>query len=108
MHPHGGGTHPEIQRLNKISISVGKVDFRMGAASGRTGANFNPRGHHHRLAFTEILCVAKINKLLVEVIKLFDVVALAVNRPRKGFPAAIDELKGIQRKVEKSPRRSYE
>ena len=89
--------------MNKISISVGEVDFRMGAASGRTGANFNPRGHHHRLAFTEILRVAKIKKRLVKVIELFDVVALAVNRSRKRFPAAVNKLKGIQRKVE-SPR----
>jgi hypothetical protein len=97
-------SHPKIQRLNKISVSVGKVDFSMGPAPGRCGANFNPRGHDHRLAFTEVLCVAKIKKL-VEVIELIDVVLPAVNRPRKRLPAAIDELKGIQRKVESHPGR---
>jgi len=79
--------------LNKIGVSVGKVHFGMGAVPPREGGNLNARGYHHGLAFPEVLCVTRINEL-VEVIKLVDVVALAIKHRWKRFPAAINELKG--------------
>ena len=94
MNHSWSGVHPETLRLNKIGVSVLKVHLGMGAAPYRFGFNFNARGYHHGLAYSEVLCVGKI-KDLVEVIKLVDIVAPAVNHRWKRFPAAINYLKGF-------------
>jgi hypothetical protein len=80
--------------LNKIGISVFKVHLSVGAVPPRAHKNFNARGYHHGIALSEVLCVAKI-KDVVEVIKLVDVLAIAVNHRWKRLPAAINELKDI-------------